>query len=101
MFLENRRTFLKGAAFTVAGAAIAKNVISTDISKDGMLEGPSYQLYKKILDKLTDLNLIASGGIASISDLEKLRELGCEGAIIGKAIYKKRIKLNQLEKIFN
>ncbi len=77
-----------------------KRTISTDISKDGMLKGPSYQLYKKILNKIPNINLIASGGISSISDLVKLRELGCEGAIIGKAIYEKRIKLKQLENFF-
>jgi len=75
-----------------------KNVISTDISKDGMLEGPAYPLYKKILNNIPNINLIASGGITSITDLVKLKELGCEGAIIGKAIYEKRIKLKQLEK---
>ncbi len=77
-----------------------KSTVSTDISKDGMLRGPSYRLYKKILNKIPNINLIASGGISSISDLVKLRELGCEGAIIGKAIYEKRIKLKQLEKFF-
>ncbi len=76
----------------------AKYVISTDINKDGMLEGPSFILYKKILQEIPDIDLIASGGITSVEDLEELKELGCEGAIIGKAIYEKRIGLKDLER---
>ncbi len=88
-------------------------VICTDISKDGMLEGPSLVLYKKILqktaqtktavglsgveDEVPGIKLIASGGIAQYEDLHALRDLGCEGAIIGKAIYENRISLKQLE----
>ncbi|RAK25351.1 1-(5-phosphoribosyl)-5-[(5-phosphoribosylamino)methylideneamino] imidazole-4-carboxamide isomerase [Flavobacterium aquaticum] len=72
-------------------------VICTDISKDGMLEGPSFQLYKKILEQTKDLKLIASGGISTFDELPKLAELGCEGTIIGKAIYEGRITLKQLE----
>ncbi len=75
-----------------------KYVISTDIAKDGMLEGPSFDLYKKILSEIPNINLIASGGITSISDIEDLNEMGCEGAIIGKAIYENRISLKELEK---
>ena len=72
-------------------------VICTDISKDGMLEGPSFELYDKILKQVPDTNLIASGGISSFDELPKLAELGCEGAIIGKAIYENRIGLAALE----
>ena len=97
-------------------------VICTDISKDGMLEGPSFDLYKKILKstsqnsdlsvraqsrtkddlstalKVTsDIKLIASGGISTFDELPKLAEMGCEGTIIGKAIYENRISLKQLE----
>jgi len=72
-------------------------VICTDISKDGMLQGPSFDLYKKILDKIPKIRLIASGGISCFEELPKLAELGCEGTIIGKAIYEKRISLKQLE----
>ena len=72
-------------------------VISTDIDKDGMLEGPSSDLYEKILDENPDIKLIASGGITSINDLVKLKSLGCEGAIIGKALYENRISLNDLK----
>jgi len=73
-------------------------VICTDISKDGMLEGPSFDLYKKILSETTSgLKLIASGGISTFDELPKLAELGCEGTIIGKAIYENKISLKQIE----
>jgi phosphoribosylformimino-5-aminoimidazole carboxamide ribotide isomerase len=72
-------------------------VICTDISKDGMLEGPSFDLYAKILQKTKKIKLIASGGISTFDELPKLAELGCEGTIIGKAIYENRITLKQLE----
>ena len=71
-------------------------VICTDISKDGMLEGTSNDLYMEIITKTT-INLIASGGVSSLDDLIKLRELGCEGAIIGKALYEGKIILKQLQ----
>lgn len=70
--------------------------ICTDISKDGMLGGPSTELYTEILDK-TKLQLIASGGISSMDDVEKMQEIGCSGTIIGKAIYEGRIPLQQLQ----
>lgn len=73
-------------------------VICTDISKDGMLEGPSFDLYKRILEEVPGVNLIASGGISHFDELPKLAEMGCEGTIIGKAIYEQRISLEQLEK---
>ena len=73
-------------------------VICTDISKDGMLEGTSNDLYKEILAK-TNVKLIASGGVSCVDDLIKLTELGCEGAIVGKAIYENRIRLDDLRKI--
>ena len=72
-------------------------VICTDISKDGMLEGPSFELYQRILEQTKDLKLIASGGISTFDELPKLAKLGCEGTIIGKAIYEGRITLKQLE----
>ncbi len=72
-----------------------KYVICTDISKDGMLEGASEELYKEILSK-TDINLIASGGVSNMRDLHSLKKIGCEGAIIGKAIYEGRITLKEL-----
>ena len=72
-------------------------VICTDISKDGMLEGPSFGLYEEILNETENIKLIASGGISKFDELPKLAELGCEGVIIGKAIYENRISLKQLE----
>jgi phosphoribosylformimino-5-aminoimidazole carboxamide ribotide isomerase len=72
-------------------------VICTDIAKDGMLEGPSFDLYEKILKEAIGVKLIASGGISTFDELPKLAELGCEGTIIGKAIYEGRITLKQLE----
>lgn len=72
-----------------------QSVICTDISKDGMLEGPSIELYEELLT-LSNFSLIASGGVATIDDLIKLKEIGCEGAIVGKAIYEGNITLKQL-----
>jgi phosphoribosylformimino-5-aminoimidazole carboxamide ribotide isomerase len=83
---------------TYQAAGIAY-VICTDISKDGMLEGPSFDLYEKIIKqcKALEIKLIASGGISAFDELPKLAALGCEGTIIGKAIYENRISLKQLE----
>lgn len=72
-----------------------KYVICTDIAKDGMLEGTSNDLYKEILQKTT-VKLIASGGVSSLDDLHTLKELGCDGTIVGKAIYEGKIKLKEL-----
>jgi phosphoribosylformimino-5-aminoimidazole carboxamide ribotide isomerase len=72
-----------------------KYTICTDIRKDGMLQGPSTELYREILDKVK-ISLIASGGISSLKDIEDLRNAGCEGAIIGKAFYEGKITLKQL-----
>ena len=77
-----------------------KYVICTDIAKDGMLEGPSFDLYKRILNDTKDIRLIASGGVTSIDDLNALEELGCEAVIIGKAIYEGHILLRDLEAHF-
>ncbi|MCD8410118.1 1-(5-phosphoribosyl)-5-[(5-phosphoribosylamino)methylideneamino]imidazole-4-carboxamide isomerase [Tenacibaculum finnmarkense] len=75
-----------------------KNTICTDVAKDGMLQGASVDLYKEILSK-SGINLIASGGVASIDDLIELKEIGCEGAILGKAIYEGYISLKELQKL--
>lgn len=75
-----------------------QSVVCTDISKDGMLQGPSLDLYKEIMQEI-GVQLIASGGVSSIDDLQQLKELGCAGAIIGKAIYEGRITLNELSKL--
>lgn len=87
-------------------------VICTDINKDGMLQGPSFQLYRNIIETVEIsnsahsqagkskpiLNLIASGGISTFEELPKLAKIGCEGVIIGKAIYENRISLTELER---
>jgi phosphoribosylformimino-5-aminoimidazole carboxamide ribotide isomerase len=73
-----------------------KYVISTDVAKDGLLQGPSFVLYGSIDYKFPDLKLIASGGISSMADIEKLQEMGIYGVIVGKAIYEGNIKLPQL-----
>jgi phosphoribosylformimino-5-aminoimidazole carboxamide ribotide isomerase len=72
-----------------------KYTICTDIRKDGMLQGPSTDLYKDILAEVK-ISLIASGGISSLKDIEDLRAAGCEGAIIGKAFYEGKITLKEL-----
>ena len=80
-----------------------QTVICTDISKDGMLQGPSFDMYQHILSacnhdaSLKHLHLIASGGISTFNELPKLAKIGCEGVIIGKAIYEQKISLKQLE----
>jgi phosphoribosylformimino-5-aminoimidazole carboxamide ribotide isomerase len=75
-----------------------KYVVCTEISRDGMLTGPATDLYKRILET-ADVSLIASGGISSLADLEMLISTGCEGAIIGKAIYEGKIQLKELAKL--
>jgi phosphoribosylformimino-5-aminoimidazole carboxamide ribotide isomerase len=75
-----------------------KNVFCTDISKDGLLQGTSTKLYKKILKAFPQLHLIASGGVSVIDDVEELNAIGCSGVIIGKALYEGRIQLSQLKK---
>ncbi|NLO70904.1 MAG: 1-(5-phosphoribosyl)-5-[(5-phosphoribosylamino)methylideneamino]imidazole-4-carboxamide isomerase [Porphyromonadaceae bacterium] len=73
-------------------------VICTDISKDGMLEGPAIDLYKDILRSLPDAYLIASGGVSNIGDIEQLEEAGIPAVIFGKAIYEGKISLKELER---
>ncbi len=75
-------------------------IICTDISKDGMLEGPSTELYTEILRCLPDAYLIASGGVSSLRDIELLEEAGIPAVIFGKAIYEGRIRLKDLSRFF-
>jgi phosphoribosylformimino-5-aminoimidazole carboxamide ribotide isomerase len=75
-----------------------KHFFCTDVSKDGMLKGPATSLYKKIMNEHPSIDLIASGGVSTVKELEELREAGCSGTIIGKAIYEKRISLDDLKK---
>lgn len=73
-----------------------KQLFCTDVSKDGKLEGPALALYENIIDKFPDLHFIASGGVSNKDDLYQLRDAGCKGAIIGKAIYEGRMKIADL-----
>ena len=68
----------------------------TDVSKDGLLQGPSTELYKRLIDENPGIYFIASGGVSNMKDVEDLAEVGCNGAIIGKAIYENRITLKEL-----
>ena len=68
----------------------------TDISKDGQLKGPATELYKQIIESFPEINLVASGGVSSLTDLKELKEIGCSGAIVGKAIYEGKIALQDL-----
>lgn len=76
-----------------------KQTFCTDISKDGLLQGPSIDLYKKIIETFPNLNLIASGGVSTIDDVKTLKEIGCSGVIIGKAIYEGKISLKELSDV--
>jgi phosphoribosylformimino-5-aminoimidazole carboxamide ribotide isomerase len=76
-----------------------KYVICTDISRDGVLNGPAVELYKELLHAFPGINLIASGGVGSLKDVEELAGTGVWGVIIGKAIYEGRIHLDDLIKL--
>lgn len=78
-------------------AAGIRQVFCTDVSKDGRLEGPATALYARIIGRFPGLSLIASGGVATMQDVHQLREAGCSGVIIGKAIYENRISLEDLK----
>ena len=70
--------------------------IVTDISRDGMLQGPSFDLYRGLQEKFPELKTIVSGGVSSLDDVRRADELGLPGIIVGKAIYENRITLNEL-----
>ena len=75
-----------------------RTVLCTDISKDGMLSGPAFELYEEIMKQFPDLNLIASGGVSNIEDIQKLCTLNIPSVVVGKAIYENRIDLVDLRK---
>jgi phosphoribosylformimino-5-aminoimidazole carboxamide ribotide isomerase len=79
----------------------ARYIISTDVAKDGLLQGPSFHLYEKIQAQNPSLHIIASGGVACLDDLNKLKELKLFGVIVGKAFYEGRITLNELASFAN
>jgi phosphoribosylformimino-5-aminoimidazole carboxamide ribotide isomerase len=74
-----------------------KYLTCTDIRADGMLKGPNFNLYEKLRTRFPTLKITASGGISSLEDLSKLKDMAIDGAIIGKAIYEKKIKLEDLK----
>jgi len=76
-----------------------KYVISTDVAKDGLLQGPSFDLYRNMQDQFPNLNIIASGGVSNMSDIEMLADMDLFGVIVGKAIYEGRVTLKELQKI--
>ena len=78
-----------------------QNIFCTDISKDGLLQGPSFFLYQNILERFPLLKLVASGGVSQINDLIELKKIGCSGVIIGKAIYEERITTSELKQFIN
>ena len=73
-----------------------RQLFCTDVSKDGLLQGPALELYKNIVGKFPELHFIASGGVSGMDDVRRLEEIGCKGVIIGKAIYEGKIKLEEL-----
>lgn len=76
-----------------------QQIFCTDVSKDGLLQGPATDLYQNILKKFPKLNLIASGGVSNMNDVLQLQEIGCSGVIIGKAIYEGHVTIGDLVKI--
>lgn len=78
-----------------------KYVISTDVAKDGLLQGPSFDLYRNMQDQFPNLNIIASGGVSNMADIETLADMGVYGVIVGKAIYEGRVTLKELSAIHN
>ncbi|MCU0445214.1 MAG: 1-(5-phosphoribosyl)-5-[(5-phosphoribosylamino)methylideneamino]imidazole-4-carboxamide isomerase [Microscillaceae bacterium] len=74
-----------------------RTIICTDISKDGLLQGTSVELYQKIQTQFPDLQIVASGGVAGIADIEALQAMNIYGVIIGKALYENRITWAELQ----
>jgi len=76
-------------------------VFCTDISKDGMLQGPSLDLYRDIIERMPGIRLVASGGVSSVADIEMLDAVGCESVIVGKAFYEGKITMKDLSRFQN
>lgn len=106
--VKNERIVIKGWTETTSLSVFdlvetykikgVKQFFCTDVNKDGLLQGPATGLYKKILNQHPSIDLIASGGVTTLAELEELRQAGCDGAIIGKAIYENRISLHDLKR---
>jgi phosphoribosylformimino-5-aminoimidazole carboxamide ribotide isomerase len=75
-------------------------VLCTDVSKDGMLQGASIELYTEIVETFPELKIIASGGVSCLHDLKELKSIGCYAAIVGKAIYEGKIDLKELQEFY-
>ena len=75
------------------------HIFCTDIAKDGLLQGPSVDLYRKILERFPDIDFVASGGVSNIQDVADLKEIGCSGVIVGKAIYEGNISIEELKQL--
>ncbi len=73
----------------------------TDMNRDGVLEGPNFELYKKLRDKFPDIYLVASGGVRSVNDIRKLKEMGLYGVIVARALYEGKIKIEDLKEFAN
>jgi phosphoribosylformimino-5-aminoimidazole carboxamide ribotide isomerase len=76
------------------------HIFCTDIAKDGLLQGPSVELYKKILERFPNIDFVASGGVSNLADIHALKEIGCGGAIVGKAIYEGKVTMEELKTFF-
>jgi phosphoribosylformimino-5-aminoimidazole carboxamide ribotide isomerase len=76
-----------------------QQVFCTDVAKDGLLQGPSLELYKNIIEKFPSLHFIGSGGVSTMDDIYALQDINCKAVIIGKAIYEGRISLKELKKL--
>jgi phosphoribosylformimino-5-aminoimidazole carboxamide ribotide isomerase len=76
-------------------------VLSTDVAKDGLLQGPSFELYEDLQKKFPEMKIIASGGLSSVAEIEKLNAMGLFGVVMGKAYYEGRIKLSDIKRFLN
>jgi phosphoribosylformimino-5-aminoimidazole carboxamide ribotide isomerase len=76
-----------------------KEIFCTDVRRDGRLQGPGIDLYKKILERFPELDLIASGGVSSMKDIEQVKAVGCKAVIVGKAIYENKIRLKEFSNL--
>ena len=73
----------------------------TDMNRDGVLEGPNFELYQRLKDKYPDMSIVASGGVRSMDDLKKLKEMGLSGVIVGRALYEGKIKIKELKEVID